>query len=298
MVFTPITVVNGSTPMNATWGNNAQTQYTEAVESFQADLLSGYVQSGLVATKDGSIANQLDVTAGVAYVQQADFTKRVRQPVASTQTTVTASTTYHLYLQPDGTWYWSTANSPATGSLSVAQVTTDGSGNILAVTDERNLNPTLLPNLSGELILPNVTLPTIGGQASAGSFGVAPVVAQAVGVHVTATTLQTILTYTPAVSGRYRISGSFYMGNSANELITFGLSLTQLNGGTIGGQHFILPGSTTSLDGSATTVGHGFEWSVQPYIYSVANSGPITISYQDPAGTPNDFVNVYIERLS
>lgn len=165
----------------------------------------------------------------------------------------------------------------ATGQFSLdgGAFTSDGSGNLTAN-----------------------TLASLGGQATVGSFGAPPFVAQAVGVTVTVTTLQTILTYTPAVSGRYRVSGSFYMGNSANELITFGLTLTQLNGGGIGGQHFILPGGTTSLDGSATTVGHGLEWSIVAYIYSAANTGPITVTYRDPAGTPNDVVNVFIERVA
>lgn len=118
--------------------NNMETQYTEATLSLNPDAFpAGFVVSGLVATKDGVTPNLLDVTSGKAYVLQADGTTRQRTPTSSTQTTSALNSTYHLYLQPDGTWYWNTTNTPATGSLHICDVTTDGSGNISAVTDRR-----------------------------------------------------------------------------------------------------------------------------------------------------------------
>lgn len=143
MPFTPITVVNGTTPANATWGNNAQTQYTEATSSFEQDLFTAFVFFGLAPTIDGSILNQLDVTAGIAFLLQSDGTLRRRAPTSSTQTASTPSSTYFLYLQPDGTWYWSTVNSPAANSLFIAQVATNVGGNISSVTDKRTLNTNL-----------------------------------------------------------------------------------------------------------------------------------------------------------
>lgn len=137
MPYTPSVYTSGGT-QTYVQANNAETQYTESTLSLNPDAFSAsFVVSGLVATKDGTIPNQLDVTSGKAYVLQTDGTTRQRTPTSSTQTTSTASTTYHLYLQPDGSWYWNTANSPVAGSVHIADVATDGSGNISSVTDKR-----------------------------------------------------------------------------------------------------------------------------------------------------------------
>lgn len=156
MPYTPTTWTNGVTPVNQTNMSNLETQYAEAVLSYNQDFFgAGWVLTGLVASKDGTIANQLDVTAGAAYLlQSSDSTFRRRSPISSTQTTSTPTTTYYLYLQPDGSWYWSTANSPATSSLFIAQVTTDGSGNISTVTDKRTMGFTLFHAMTGAIVIP------------------------------------------------------------------------------------------------------------------------------------------------
>lgn len=156
MPFTPITVTDGVTPANATWGNNAQTQYTEATQSLEQDLFTACIFSGFVASKDGTIANQLDVTAGVGLLLQADSTLRRRAVTSSTQTTSTPSTTYYLFLNVDGTWTWGTASSGPTNSLAICQATTDGSGNILVVTDKRTLYTKFLAGAVGPVMLPTM----------------------------------------------------------------------------------------------------------------------------------------------
>ena len=166
MPFTPINVVNGSTPANATWGNLVQTQYTEATLSYGPDTFAaGFVLSGLAASKDGVTATLLDVTAGTAYLLQSDGTTRQRKATASTQTTSVINTTYYLYLQPDGTWYWSTTNAPAANSLFIAQVTTDGSGNIATVTDKRTRTTGIL---GAGVLAPNVASQQLSATTSPG----------------------------------------------------------------------------------------------------------------------------------
>lgn len=156
MPYTPTTWVSGTTPLSAAIGNNFESQYTEATSSFEQDLFTPFVYSGLVATKDGTTASQLDVTAGVAFLTQADLTLRRRAPVSSTQsTTGHPSTTMYLFLNPDGTWAWQTSSTPPTGALAVAHATTDGSSNILVVTDDRQNQPTMLPNMVGDIGIPN-----------------------------------------------------------------------------------------------------------------------------------------------
>jgi len=91
------------------------------------------VLSGAVATKDATTATQLDVTAAILYFASGD---RISFPSA-TFATATASTTYYLDYNPDGTTSWGTAHSTQTGYVPIAQVTTDASGNVSAVTDER-----------------------------------------------------------------------------------------------------------------------------------------------------------------
>lgn len=154
MPYTSTSWVDGSTALNQSHLNNLETQYTEATNSFEQDLFTGFVFSGLVATKDGTVANKLDVTAGVAFLKQTDNTLRRRAPASSNQTTATPSTTYYLDLNPDGTWSWATSHTGQANYLPICQVTTDGSGNILAVTDERLLNATFLNGMAGQLDLP------------------------------------------------------------------------------------------------------------------------------------------------
>ena len=165
MPYTPTSWTSGTTPVDAPEMNNLETQYTESTLSLNPDFGSGAVVSGFVATKDGTIATKLDVTSGIAYLKQADGSYRQRKPAASNQTTSVINTTYHLYLQPDGTWYWSTSNSPAANSLAIANVTTDGSGNILAVSDQRNRTITIFPGATGTIAVPNNFQAT--GQVSA-----------------------------------------------------------------------------------------------------------------------------------
>lgn len=183
--FTAINIVNGTTPANATWGNLVQTQSSIALHGFNPSLIgSGFVYSGVVCTKDASVANQLDIASGVAYVVLSDGTVGEIAVAADTShTTSGASVTWHLYLQPDGTWYWSTSNAPATNSLHICDVTTDGSGNILTVTDQRvtsvamGSGAALVPTIGGENVAASVTPSQAGVPAASGvTFGGAALV--------------------------------------------------------------------------------------------------------------------------
>lgn len=156
MPFTATTFNSGAAPgIDAPVLNAMQTQYSEATLSLEQDLFSAFVLSGLVATKDGVTASQLDVTAGVAFVLQTDGTLRRRAPTSSTQScSGHASTTLYLDLNPDGTWSFATTHSAQAGYLPIAQVTTDASANILTVTDVRTLTPSLLPAATAALNIP------------------------------------------------------------------------------------------------------------------------------------------------
>lgn len=155
MAYTATTWVDGTTAGNHTTMNNLETQYTQAITSFEQDLWTPFVLSGLVCTKDGSVATQLDVTAGIAFLKQsADNSLQRRAPGATNFTTSTPSTTYFLYLQADGSWYWSTTNGPAPNSLHICNVVTDGSGNISTVQDFRVTVTSLLSGAAGQVNIP------------------------------------------------------------------------------------------------------------------------------------------------
>lgn len=154
MPYSPTSWSDGVTAATAARLNNLETQYVEATNSFEQDLLSAFVLSGLAPSKDGTLANQLDVTSGVAFPSQTDGTLRRRAINSSTQTTSTPNTTYYLFLNSDGTWTWGTSSSGPAHSLQICQVTTDASGNISAVTDKRVLSPSMLSGMAGPLLIP------------------------------------------------------------------------------------------------------------------------------------------------
>ena len=361
--------VDGTTAVTQTRQNNLETQASVALNGFNGDLLSAFVLSGITCTKDGTVANQLDIAAGRAYITMSDGTRGLIVVAAdNTHTTSALSSAYHLYLQPDGTWYWSTSNSPAANSLAIATVTTDASGNILAVTDTRVTNSTLLSGAAGAVAVPHdlfigglggareswnsfdanaLALVTpwagvanghtfhswdgsaahtplavgavsggaatvighsggfqwISGQGTAGSFGVPVIVAQAVNVHVTATTQQTILSFTPTATGLYRITPYVYLNNGTSGqklLLETGFQDPVSNtlefvwhSAVADSTHvYVLSGGFMTA-----TVGDGYIV-VHPAMVYAQSGTAITVSYQDLGGTPSDYVSAVIERLS
>jgi len=146
---------DNTTLINQTRMNNLETQFAQSVSSINSDLFSSFVLSGFVASKDGTIANQLNVTSGVAYTRQPLGGTNELNRIATNATTFstsTPSTTYYLVLCNDGTWQWSTSNSGPYGCLFICSVTTDGSGNISTVADSRLLLTVLFPSMSSGTI--------------------------------------------------------------------------------------------------------------------------------------------------
>ncbi len=128
----------GSTATNQQ-ANNWETQYDEATQSFERNLFPPFVLAGGVGTIHGGLPKQMDVTACTYYpVQVSDGTLRKRVVNATNFTTVTASTTYFLDYNSDGTTSWATTHSTDPNYMAIASVTTDGSGNIAVITDARN----------------------------------------------------------------------------------------------------------------------------------------------------------------
>ena len=125
-----------------------------------AELLvnsDGLVISGGKATKNAGTANQLDITAIVAIQKDADGKLNRVEMASKNKTTSTGSTTYYLDVVPGAVDYsWSTEH-PAPPYLPVAVVATDGSGNILTVTDVRPTSLTMFASL-----LPTIDVIALG----------------------------------------------------------------------------------------------------------------------------------------
>jgi predicted outer membrane repeat protein len=174
--YAPTTWADNSTPGNHTTLNNLESQAKVALHGFNPDLFTAFVEDGMVCTKDGTFSNQLDVTSGTAYITMTDGTLGQIDTAASTTSefiTSAATSTYHLYLQPDGSWYWSTSNSPQANSLYICSVLTDGSSNISTVTDQRTLSTTFLNNVTagnGGAVYFNANLHFGGTQYGTGGF--------------------------------------------------------------------------------------------------------------------------------
>ena len=270
--FTAINVVNGSTPANATWGNNAQTQASIALNGLNGDVWSSFILSGCTPTKDGTVANQLDIASGIAYLRMNDNSVARCDVAATTFTTSTPSTTYYLDLNPDGTWSWGTAHSGVANYQLIAQCTTDGSGNISVVTDNRG---------------------------PGGMPGVPYVVARVTDSHVTATTDQVALTFTPSVRGFYRASMYLYYSNSTPQKIIASVHWWDVHVGTFAANFFLEMLGGQWLNGAqATTPGTNQGIALTPMpVYAEAGHA-INVHFQDPGGVPNDYVTAIIERLA
>lgn len=362
--YTKTTWIDGSTMGNQTRLNNLETQASVALNGFNGDLLTPFVLSGITCSKDGTIANQLDVTSGRAYLKMSDNTVGLIATVASTASqflTTTPSTTYYLFLKNDGTWQWSTTSTGPTNSLAIAHATTDGSGNINVVTDDRITSTSLLPGAGGLLVgngdvaiksqralngltlLPqyhpagtaygilfqtwdgatanntlsvgsNVAgaytyfgargnLAQINLQATVGSFGVPPIVAQLIDQAVTDTLFHSFTLATVPATGLYRVTAQFYLDAGTARLITLSVSFTQGHSGSATSQAFIsnsAAGHGKLWDGSGTgdsaaagdAPGSRFE------LY-LSGGTSISVRFQDPGWTSGtDRVNAILERLT
>lgn len=119
--------------------NNDETQSAVALASFNPDLVgAGFILSGIACVKDVTTPTQLNITSGEAYLVMTDgTTARIDVASATESTTGHPSATLFLGLNPDGSWSWGTAHSAQANYLPIAQVTTDASANISAVSDKR-----------------------------------------------------------------------------------------------------------------------------------------------------------------
>lgn len=295
MPYTSTNWVSGSTPASASNMNNLETQYTEAVNSFGQDLFkAGFVYSGLTQSVYQAT---LSVYSGVAYLLQSDGSFRRRSTPGITVSTTVASTTYYYDLNPDGSYSWGTSHSTQSNYLTICTVTTTAGGGIATVTDTRPTAMKLLPNALGGLQVP--ALASIGGQATAGTFGAPVVVAAVQDVAITTTASVNVLTFTTpsGANSLYRVSIRTYNPAAGNITV-----LVINNDPNLGGTSYTRPGfiaagaaAVVTLNGQSS---NSTSWYGLPLVVECAASTSLTVNYQNSTATPNDKVSVIFERLA
>lgn len=124
--------------------------------AYAIDLLgtSGFVFSGLTVTKDGTNANKIDIASGIAYLYQTDGTLRRMAIGTASYTTTSASATFYLDLNPDGTFSWGGSHSTQSNYITIATVTSDASSNVNVITDTRSTLINLFAGTAGVVNLP------------------------------------------------------------------------------------------------------------------------------------------------
>jgi len=277
--YTPTAWVDHVTLGNQARMNNLETAASVALHGINPDLSGPFVLSGITCTKDGTTANQLDIASGTAYVTLSDGTTgKIAVGADNTHTTATPSTTYYLFLLNTGAWQWGTSSTGPTNSLPICQATTDGSGNISAVTDVRFL-------LTGP--------------------GMPLVVQTPPEQHITTTTLLNPLwSWQPNIPGLYRISGSLYKHSGGNSYIYIRTSYWGKHSGAPSANTFAAvtggPGITApiSLQGSASVaqLADG-EYGLTTGCFYAGTGDAIKVTYQDLSGTPDDYLLFCLERL-
>lgn len=293
--YSKTTWTSGVTPLSAANQNNQETQAGVALASFNPDLIgSGFVLSGVTCAKDGTIANQLDVASGEAYLIQTDGTLARCDVAATTFTTSALSTTYFLDLNPDGSWSWGTAHSGVTNRMFIAQATTDASGNILVVTDNRTVAPTILPNVAA-LRLPLIF--AVNGQTSAGSFGMPLIVAQALHVAGSGVGLTTMLSFTIPASGLYRINCAFRVGTTGSVTVeaTYTDSFVSLARIAYFSANADAIGSYTTMDAASV---NNATFVASAMTLDCLNATTLACKYQNSAGAGSDSASFVVERLA
>lgn len=134
----------------------------------------------------------------------------------------------------------------------------------------------------------NGNLAVIGGRTTQGR-GVPLQEQSKLDQLISATTLTTILTYTPPVGGEFRVSGDFTI-NSASTGITFQVTYTNRNG-TATTSFFV---SGTTIMNVASLAAGTFPCASMSF---TATAAPITISFRDSVLAGADHVSAYLEWL-
>lgn len=139
----------------------------------------------------------------------------------------------------------------------------------------------------------------LSGLFTVGNTGVSGIVAKQKTTGITSTALQTVLTFSVVTEGMYRINANYWLNNGTSpQNITFQVAITSGIGAgarTLSGLSVSQGNGPNRADGTVAHNNSMYYAGAIP-VYCAAGS-TITVTYRDPANTPNDAVAVYVEYL-
>lgn len=142
------------------------------------------------------------------------------------------------------------------------------------------------------------TIPAVNGQATAGSFGVPVIVAQALNVAVTDTASHTIVSFAAPSDGLYRCNLFVSWSNTGNSDLSAGVQWTDPNLGTPTA-FFTAYGNGVLMNGSNIFQGPATSsLATAPLVIYAKGGTTVSIFFHDPSGAPSDHVSAFIERIS
>lgn len=188
------------------------------------------------------------------------------------------------------------AGSAACSISATSKTLLDAAGNITAPAAL-----TTVGNVTAGGTLAAASLTSLGGQATAGSFGAPVIVAQIVDYNMTTNALLNILVYAVTTTGHYRVSATVTPQNATSpQGVSCLVHWTDPHTNTTNGEPFVTlnSGVVTALSGSNNlpTTG-GIAYPLMPLVVHAKAGANLTVSYNDPGGTPNDFISAFIERV-
>jgi hypothetical protein len=174
-------------------------------------------------------------------------------------------------------------------ALYIRGSSTDGYGGIRAGKSVGGITAHLYAQANGWQM--DEALVGIGGQATVGTFGVPPIVAEGIDVADTGSSSITVLTLTPT-AGKYRLGGLIQYQTTTTQTVTLSVTYTDPRLGSIT-VYFSSPGGL--LNGLSTVTNSMI--SVTP-LYISASAATLTVTYLNSAVAANDHISIYMERLS
>lgn len=138
----------------------------------------------------------------------------------------------------------------------------------------------------------------VGAVPTAGALGVAAVIAAPGPFAVTTIGVKNPIIIAPPANGFYRMSVHVLLNNAVSgNALTVSASYRDANGTNRTSNMTLISGSTSVIAAGVTSMANG-AWAGNSLSFYATTGANITLNYNDPTNTPNDTVNVILERLA
>lgn len=283
-------------------GNTVQTMTSQQV--IPAPLVNApFAYSGFSYSLSGQV---FIINSGLAFLYNGN------QAYVSVQTSQwtftvpsTPSTTFYVYVAPDGTLLFDSqagfnTNPPPANSLKIYLIQTNASGVAVNPTLEANTIVEPYANMMGYIFyqvpLDIAKFNQIGPEFAAGVVGVPVVVAGGSGLVTTNVAQNPVLLET-FNTGFHRISGSVLVRNSVNgNNITVSADVTLLSVVYTKFMTLVKDDGTKIVANGANSVPNGL-YTIEPFSSQIDGGSIVSFHYTDPTNVPNDEVYGTLERL-